>query len=283
LTHKLALASSDGVMIYNASTLDLVSVLRKDINPRLIKWSPDGSLLAVLYFGDDLSIWEPDSRTEVSNIMMRIPPVNGKLSWSPEGDRIGMDIIDKNAAPSILDSMTGNPVLELEPIGRYCPVFVFSPDGKSLAGGCYNSGDGIWDATTGEQLLTFDLSIDVLVSWTMDIVWSPQGDRVAFSVVKSLAAIEVFDANTGQTLADFPAHEAEIFELIWTPDGERLISASYDNTIVIWNLETLEEIKKIYHFGELDDIALSPDGKQLIVIRTDGILIQIDIAALLDG
>lgn len=66
-------------------------------------------------------------------------------------------------------------------------------------------------------------------------------------------------------------HSGKVHNLIFTPDGNRLISISEDKTIRVWNAQTGEQIKKFEsqigdgYEGMLYASALSPDGKFLAV------------------
>ncbi|MEY4931517.1 MAG: hypothetical protein RI909_2241 [Bacteroidota bacterium] len=66
-------------------------------------------------------------------------------------------------------------------------------------------------------------------------------------------------------------HAGKVHNLIFTPDGNRLISISEDKTIRMWNVQTGEQIKKFEsqigdgYEGMLYASALSPDGKLLAV------------------
>ncbi|MDH4058208.1 MAG: hypothetical protein OEU76_05560, partial [Cyclobacteriaceae bacterium] len=66
-------------------------------------------------------------------------------------------------------------------------------------------------------------------------------------------------------------HSGKVHNLIFTPDGHRLISISEDKTIRVWNTDTGEIVKKFESQigdgfeGMLYASALSPDGKLLAV------------------
>ena len=50
----------------------------------------------------------------------------------------------------------------------------------------------------------------------------------------------------------------------WSPDGRRLASGSYDNTIGIWNATTGELEQTLEgHTGEVYSVNWSPDGRHL--------------------
>lgn len=66
-------------------------------------------------------------------------------------------------------------------------------------------------------------------------------------------------------------HSGKIFNLNYTPDGEKIISISEDKSIKVWDAETGEMIKQYYcqigdgPEGILYSSAISPDGKYLAV------------------
>ena len=84
-------------------------------------------------------------------------------------------------------------------------------------------------------------------------------------------------------------HSAKIHNLIFTPDGHRIVSVSEDKTIRIWQAETGEMLKKFEsQIGEGPEgmfysSALSPDGKLLAVAgykvesETENYIIIIDL------
>jgi hypothetical protein len=89
-----------------------------------------------------------------------------------------------------------------------------------------------------------------------------------------------------QSLADYPAynplfslqtilpkireqnrlegHSSEVWSVTFSPDGKTLASASNDNTIKLWNLETKKEITTLNgHSSSVGSVTFSPDGKTL--------------------
>ena len=70
---------------------------------------------------------------------------------------------------------------------------------------------------------------------------------------------------------DNGSHMATIYEVLFTPDGQRIISVSDDRTIQVWDRVTKERLRVIrppvtgYNGGRLRMARLTPDGKTLAV------------------
>src|SRR5262249_21151782 len=59
-------------------------------------------------------------------------------------------------------------------------------------------------------------------------------------------------------------HGGGIHSLCFSPDGKTLASASYDNTIRLWDPKTGKEIRRfVGHHHWIFSVAFSPDGKTL--------------------
>ncbi len=67
------------------------------------------------------------------------------------------------------------------------------------------------------------------------------------------------------------------------PDGRIAISGSRDGTLILWDLETGEAIRRYHgHTGTLNTVAFSPDGQSVLSGAVDGLMIQWHIADTMD-
>ena len=60
-------------------------------------------------------------------------------------------------------------------------------------------------------------------------------------------------------------HTSSVSSITFSPDGQMLISGSYDKTVVLWDFATRERIggPLTGHQGSVLSVAISPDGKTL--------------------
>ena len=65
-------------------------------------------------------------------------------------------------------------------------------------------------------------------------------------------------------------HTSEVYFTTFSPDGKQIVSASWDNTVRIWNVETGKEIRKLEgHTNRVFSAAFSPDGERIVSASSD--------------
>ncbi|MEW5686478.1 MAG: DUF4189 domain-containing protein [Pseudomonadota bacterium] len=105
----------------------------------------------------------------------------------------------------------------------------FSPDGGRLAVGGDN-GIAIWDVASGRQLVRFGSGV------IDDVAFSPDGRKVVSGHMNK--AVTVWDANTGQILAQMSGHQRRALSVAFSPDGQVVASGSEDGTARLWDAAT---------------------------------------------
>ena len=142
----------------------------------------------------------------------------------------------------------------------------YSPDGKRIATTGQDKTAKIWDANTGELLMTLTGHTDEVTA----ISFSPDGRRVATSSVDQTAII--WDSKNGQLLSTLAGHNDRVNGIAFDPDGTRLITASSDKTAIIWAVATGKELLTLSQTNSgVGDVAFSSDGKR-VATTADGIV-----------
>lgn len=161
-----------------------------------------------------------------------------------------------------------------ETADQVCPAF--SPDGHRLVAGQL-SDDG--SGRLSSALVILDVSADGKVSHTTTrvldgvtkapcAVWSADGRYLAFGVKAGDASVEevwVLDTGTGD-IRRLPRLSAT--DLQWAPRASELYIASNDNGITVYSTVT-DKMRILEGTSGAVAFAISPDGHQLVVQRSD--------------
>ena len=137
-------------------------------------------------------------------------------------------------------------------------------------GKVYTSGDDmtlrVWDLESGEMLQ----------------VWGPfenETDTCAIDAIHGRAVlgcddgiIRVFDIGTGKTVAEIDAHESGIKKVATSPVNGDIVSAAYDQRILIWDAESFKLKGTLEHRQTVWERSFNwtADGKRLVAGSFDG-------------
>ena len=76
--------------------------------------------------------------------------------------------------------------------------------------------------------------------------------------------MKIWDSATGKELFALKGHAGMVTSVAFSPDGQRLASASWDQTVKIWDSATGKELFALKgHAGVVYSVAFSPDGQRL--------------------
>ncbi|RPI88919.1 MAG: WD40 repeat domain-containing protein, partial [Planctomycetaceae bacterium] len=152
----------------------------------------------------------------------------------------------------------------LRPKRTVAPAVVsvaFAPDGSWLAA-ARNREIVIIDVGAGavrETLAGAENPVNALAV-------SPDGRHVAAGEGEAGAAGAVLVWEIGKPEPRrMTGHSDSIYAVAFSPDGARLVTASYDKLLILWNLATGEPVATLkHHTGPVFSAQFSPDGKSIV-------------------
>ncbi|KAN0075174.1 vegetative incompatibility protein HET-E-1 [Elaphomyces granulatus] len=135
----------------------------------------------------------------------------------------------------------------------------FSPDGKRVVSGSFDSTVRVWDITTGQadQILTGH-SDNV-----NSVAFSPDGKKVVSGSFD--LTVRVWDITTGQADQTLTGHSDKVTSVAFSPDGKKVVYGSEDSTVRVWDITTGQADQTLMgHSAQVNSVAFSPDGKKVV-------------------
>jgi len=134
----------------------------------------------------------------------------------------------------------------------------YSPDGTRLATASKDGTAKIWDVATGQGLLTLKTGSSAFVAF------DPDGTRLATANYEAKTAT-LWDVTTGRELLTLTGHTGGVNQVIFSPDGKQIATASDDTTAKVWDAATGQELFTLSgHTNIIGSVAFSPDATQLV-------------------
>ncbi|MDB4614215.1 protein kinase [bacterium] len=114
-----------------------------------------------------------------------------------------------------------------------------------------------WDASTGQQLSSFDGH----EGQVLGLAVSPDGSQIASAGTDKV--VKVWDAESHEIIRLIHSR-ASIRDLAFSPTGDRIAAALNDKTVQVWNTDTGDEATTMTgHSASVTGVAFSPDGNRI--------------------
>ncbi len=229
-----------------------------------VSFSPDGALLAA-GAGDGAVVFLESQRGEKINrrVAVHQRPVSG-LEFNPTAD------------PPLVASAAWQEIAVWDPLEGEC--FHLTQPGRTLAGPTHSrdgrrlayadDGGNLWvvEAATGASV--FRHAEPGARFWAL--AFSPDGRFLAAAVLQTWT-VKVWDLADGKEVCTLGGHTDKVKAVAFSPDGERLATASFDRSVKIWDWRTEKEVLTLRgHQGRVLAVAFSPDGHRLASAAADG-------------
>jgi len=117
--------------------------------------------------------------------------------------------------------------------------------------------------------------LPVAVSTSMGpLVFSADGRQLAIANISGQGDVGIVDARSGKTLATLAGHTDRVVGVVFSPDGQRVVTASRDGTARVWDTHSGRLLRTLDHPDPLAPagVAISPDGGTIATLDNDGVI-----------
>ncbi|TFK61161.1 WD40 repeat-like protein [Pluteus cervinus] len=262
---QIASSSHDGsIRLWDVMTgRELCMPVKDHEGPvRSVTFSPDGRSILSGSSDGTIRIWDVDTAAMTDGPSQVRSEYVDHVAFSPDGQYFASGSRDWRVC--IWNAITGTARCEpfRVPLG-HLDYIVSSPDSRSVvtASGKYGHKTiGVWDSQTGTKLIEpIRLGVPGRVT---SVVFCPEGRRI---VSRFDDTIHVCDGETGVKITTFKGHSRLVTSASLFPDGGRVVSASHDKTLRIWDINTgaMTGEPLTGHHDSIFSVAVSPDGQQI--------------------
>ena len=241
----------DAVSVWEAATgKQRFSGSVKSRGDVIVAITGDGSTLAAVGTEGIIELWNLESFDHLGSIANSAGGKVFGLAFSPNSQML---VAGRSRSIDLWDFRTGELIAVLD--GHTSPVraLVFTPDGKTLFSGSEQELKS-WSMGTLREKMEIPGP-----NGAVDI--SPDGRLLASGHYGPGTIRESSDLRELVTLR---GHKEKIWEIAFSPDGKTLATASWDQTVRLWQVATGQELISFHASGGVGwDVAFSPDSRLL--------------------
>jgi WD40 repeat protein len=216
-----------------------------------VAFSPDGRLLASGSLDRTIKLWEVASGSEVRSLYGQADWVRS-VAFSPDGKLLASGSCGKRRGfgyciqgeIKLWDVASGREVRTLSGHTDWVWSVAFSPDGRLLASGSWDTTIKLWEVASGSEVRSLTGHPGFGVN---SVAFSPNGRLLASGSCRATNSfgyciqgeIKLWDVASGREVRTLSGHDSWVLSVAFSPDGRLLASGSWDKTIKLWDISDL--------------------------------------------
>lgn len=246
-------------------------------------FSPDGKKIASASSDSTIRIWDATTGKQIGQLIGHTDNVLS-AAFSPDGTSVVSASIDRTIRiwSTATKQQIGQP---LQWMTGELLFACFSPNGENIIAASWDSSVTIWDVATGHLIIRKSFQKDRIWFPVTSAVYSPDGKQIAstdYHYIRIWNTPIENEIGTEEKEWILTGHTDMVWSVSFSPDGNKIVSASADKTIIIWDATTGEQIGQPLkgHTNTVRSASFSPDGKCIVSASSDGTVRIWDVSCL---
>ena len=269
------------VRLWNIETGMLIHELQSHSRKiTAIDFLKDGTRLVTASIDNTVGQWDVSTGKEIQEVTLKHPDSVLAMQVIPELDRVVTSCADKYVR--LWDASKTEPIFKIGPFGPDVHSLSISANGERLIfADSEHRTVRLWDLVSNQEVRKpqGDGQLGPIITFPTDrLLWSVSfqpGSNDILTVGGSEARL--WDENFKERMR-FSPHET-VASACYSPDGKRIATGSWDNSVKVWDVTTEKVIQKLggEHTEAVNSVTFSKDGTQLLTASDDGTAILWDI------
>ena len=224
-----------------------------------IAYTVDGSQIIATGFGEGFEVWDAQTGSlRFTSDVPVVPPNSAehRITLSPDGKYVGVSSAKDGIY--IWETATWEQAAFL-PATEFSSIFAFSPVDNGILATQNRRGEmTLYNWQTKEVIFADTVTGGFRKLWA--IQFNKDGDKLAVAYTSGRILLATLDQALPKLLFSMNGHLAEVSQLLFVQDDEKLLSASWDETLILWDVKSGEPLRTYdRHQDQIYSVTVSPD------------------------
>lgn len=248
-----------------ANRQDVIRYLKYEDEPLMVRWSPDGALIAGSQKSRVVQLWDPNTGERKGAIRVEDQPdVISFIAWSPDSRYLLTLGGDQTAYIWNVSTRQVQSVIQAD-AGVHLISAAWSPNGQVLA---FGTGEGellFTEFPSGRLTPGRTESGNAVTS----MAWSKDGKQLAYTEGND---IRIFDIGAGFPTQRLAGPQKQALALEWSPDDTMIAAGYAQSDFIVWQAAQGKILFENNEFaGDVIDVEWTQDGTLIITAGIGGI------------